>query len=51
MEQSTNAKFVLIIAPKEFSDGIIILRDMTNRTEQQIKVEDLLSNPQSVFNL
>ena len=51
MEQATNAKFVLIIAPKEFSDGIIILRDMTNRTEQQIKVEDLLSNPQSVFNL
>ena len=51
MEQATNAKFVLIIAPKEFSNGIIILRDMTNRTEQQIKVEDLLSNPQSVFNL
>ena len=51
MEQSTNAKFVLIIAPNEFANGTVIIRDMTNRTEKKIKVENLLSDPQSVLNL
>ena len=51
MEQSTNAKFALIIAPKEFASGTVIIKDMANRTEKEIMVENLLSNPQSVFNL
>ena len=51
MEQSTNAKFALIIAPNEFANGTVIIRDMTNRTEKKIKVENLLSDPQSVLNL
>jgi histidyl-tRNA synthetase len=51
MELSTNSKFALIVAPKEFSDGIIILRNMIDRIEQQIKIENLLSNPKSIFNL
>ena len=51
MEQSTNAKFALIIAPKEFANGTVIIRDMTNRTEKETKVENLLSDPQSVLNL
>ena len=51
MEQSTNAKFVLIIAPNEFANGTVIIRDMTNRTEKKTKVENLLSDPQSVLNL
>ena len=51
MELSTNSKFALIVAPKEFSDGVIILRNMIDRIEQQIKIENLLSNPKSIFNL
>ena len=51
MEQSTNVKFALIIAPKEFANGTVIIRDMTNRTEKETKVENLLSDPQSVLNL
>ena len=51
MEQSTSAKFALIIAPKEFANGTVIIRDMTNRTEKETKVENLLSDPQSVLNL
>ena len=51
MEQSTNAKFALIIAPKEFANGTVIIRNMSNRTEKETKVENLLSDPQSVLNL
>ena len=43
MEQSINSKFVVIIAPNEFANGMIILRNMLDRSEKQIKVEDLLS--------
>jgi len=43
MEQSINSKFAVIVAPSEFANGTIILRNMLDRSEKQIKVEDLLS--------
>ena len=43
MEQSINSKFAVIVAPNEFANGMIILRNMLDRSEKQIKVEDLLS--------
>ena len=43
MEQSVNSKFAVIVAPNEFSSGMIVLRNMLDRTEKQIKVEDLIS--------
>ena len=43
MEQSINSKFAVIVAPNEFANGMIILRNMIDRSEKQIKVEDLLS--------
>ena len=43
MEQSVNSKFTVIVAPNEFSSGMIVLRNMLDRTEKQIKVEDLIS--------
>jgi histidyl-tRNA synthetase len=43
MEQSINSKFAVIVAPNEFANGTIILRNMLDRSEKQIKVEDLLS--------
>ena len=51
MELSINSKFVVIIGPKEFSDGVVILRDMLERTEKQIKIENLLLESKSIFNL
>jgi histidyl-tRNA synthetase len=47
MEQSVNSKFAVIVAPKEFSNGMIVLRNMLDRTEKEVKVEDLISE----FNL
>ncbi len=43
MEQSVDSKFVVIIAPSEFSNGLIVLRNMIDRSEKQIKLEDLFS--------
>ncbi len=47
MEQSVDSKFAVIVAPNEFSNGMIVLRNMLDRSEKQVKVEDLVSK----FNL
>ena len=43
MEQSVDSKFVVIIAPNEFSDGMVVLRNMLDRSEKQVKIESLFS--------
>ena len=43
MEQSTNSKFTIIVAPKEFDNGMYILRNMTERSEKQIGKDDLFA--------
>ena len=43
MEQSTNSKFAIIIAPNEFSNGTVVLRNMLDRSEKQVKLEELFS--------
>ena len=43
MEQSINSKSAVIVAPNEFSNGMIVLRNMLDRSEKQVKVEDLMS--------
>ena len=43
MEQSIDSKFAVIVAPKEFSNRMIVLRNLAERSEKQISVENLLS--------
>ena len=43
MEQSTDSKFAIIIAPNEFSSGTVVLRNMLDRSEKQVKLEELFS--------
>ena len=43
MEQSIDSKFVVIIAPNEFSNGVVVLRNMLDRSEKQVKLDDLFS--------
>ena len=45
MEISSDSKFCIIFAPKEFSEKQIVLRNMTERTEKQISLDDLIINP------
>ena len=42
MEQSTNAKFVIIIGPDEFSKNMVVVRNMSDRSENQILISELL---------
>ena len=51
MEISTNSKFCVIFAPKEFSEEQIVLRNMTDRTERKISIKELTTDPQAVLNL
>lgn len=48
MENATNSKYVIIVAPKEYSEGKIIIKNMTDRTEKQVSVEELLSDTASL---
>jgi len=51
MENSSEAKFSIIFAPKEFAEKNVVLRNMTDRTEKLISVEELLKDTKSVLNL
>ena len=51
MEISTNSKFCVIFAPKEFSEEQVVLRNMTDRTERKISIKELITEPQAVLNL
>ena len=51
MENSSRSKFCVIFAPKEFSEKQVILRNMLDRTEKQISLDELITNPKDVLNL
>ena len=51
MENSSGSKFSIIFAPKEFSEKHVVLRNMIDRTEKQIPLSELVSNPKAVLNL
>ena len=47
MENASNSKFAIIIAPKEFSAGQVIIKNMSDGKETTAQIESLLSNPKS----
>ncbi len=51
MEISSDSKFCIIFAPKEFSEKQIVLRNMIDRTEKQIPIKELITNPKNILNL
>ena len=42
MEQSTNSKFVIIVGPDESSKNMVVVRNMSDRNENQILISELL---------
>ena len=51
MENSSNSKFSIIFGPKEFAEKNIVLRNMTDRTEKQISLDELITDPKGILNL
>jgi len=49
MENSSHSSFSVIFAPKEFAEKQVVLRDMMNRTEKQISLDELVTKPKSVL--
>ncbi len=45
MDLASNSKYVIIVAPKEYSEGSVIIRNMTDGSEKQVKLESLLNDP------
>ena len=51
MEISSSSKFSIIFAPEEFAGGHVVLRNMIDRTEKQISLDELITDPNGVLNL
>lgn len=49
MEMASNSKYVIIVAPKEYSSKSVVLRNMKDGTEKQVLLESILSDPNSVL--
>ena len=51
MEMASNSKYVIIVAPKEYSTKSVVLRNMKDGTEKQVSIESILSEPRSSLQL
>jgi len=51
MENSSGSKFSIIFAPKEFAEKNVVLRNMVDRTEKQISLNELITDPKGILNL
>lgn len=45
MEQASDSKFCIIVAPKELEQSKVVLRNMQDGTESQIEIEKLTEDP------
>jgi histidyl-tRNA synthetase len=47
MELASESKYSIIVAPKEYANKMLIIRNMSDGSERQIEIESLLNNPQT----
>jgi histidyl-tRNA synthetase len=50
MEIASNSKYVVIVAPKEYANNSVIIRNMRDGLEKQVKIEVILNDPNLIFN-
>ncbi|VVC06355.1 Histidine--tRNA ligase [uncultured archaeon] len=51
MEVASNSKYVVIVGPKEYATNSVIIRNMKDGSEKQVKLESLLNDPKSSLQL
>jgi histidyl-tRNA synthetase len=51
MDQASDSRFCIIVAPKELEAGKVVLRDMKSGIESQVEIETITDDPLSVLNL
>ena len=49
MESSSESKFAIIVGPKEFAENKVVLRNMQNRSEKQISIDELIENAGAIL--
>ena len=47
MEIASSSKYVIIVAPKEYADNSVIIRNMRDGSERQVKIDDMLNDVKS----
>jgi histidyl-tRNA synthetase len=47
MEIASNSKYVIIVAPKEYADNSVIIRNMRDGSEKQVKIDFMLNDLKS----
>ncbi len=47
MEMASESKYSVIVAPKEYANNMLIIRNMSDGSEKQIDLESLLNNPKA----
>lgn len=51
MEVASNSKYVVIVGPKEYATNSVVIRNMKDGSEKQVKLESLLNDPNSSLQL
>ncbi len=51
MDMASNSKYVIIIAPKEYGEKSVLVRNMKDGSEKQVKLDSLLNEPRSSLQL
>ena len=49
MENASESKFAIIVGPKEFAESKVVLRNMQERSEKQISIDELVENAASIL--
>ncbi|MDE1769686.1 MAG: histidine--tRNA ligase [Thaumarchaeota archaeon] len=47
MEIASNSKYVIIVAPKEYAENSVVIRNMRDGSEKQVKIDDMLNDVKS----
>lgn len=50
MELASDSRFAVIVAPREFESGSVVLRNMEDGTQTLVETEKIRTDPQSVLN-
>ena len=51
MEIASNSKYVIIVAPKEYADNSVIIRNMKDGSEKQVQLDIMLNDVESSLQL
>ena len=49
MENASSSKHAIIVGPKEYAQGEVVLRNMNTGKENTIHIKNLLSDPESIL--